>query len=38
VRAGGVNDALHPRIIKDSVETGLPRQPPRKKRGGQVPG
>ena len=23
VRAGGVNDALHPRIIKDSVETGL---------------
>src|ERR1700687_5192379 len=23
VRAGGMDDALHPRIIKDSVETGL---------------
>jgi hypothetical protein len=25
VRAGGVDDALHPRIIKDSVEMGLAR-------------
>jgi hypothetical protein len=23
VRAGGMDDVLHPRIIKDSVETGL---------------
>src|SRR6266853_3842691 len=32
VRAGGMDDVLHPRIIKDSIETGaLPRLPPRKK-------
>ena len=27
VRAGGMDDALHPRIIKDSVETGLAPSP-----------